>query len=272
MYIQGLNSLPGLGKIKGINDSKDNEVMSIQLGIYGIIEEYTAYYFGCRTALESYSFYEQNYAKKNPELWSNFIGEVESDELAFFEFQLFTAWYLDNAKQKHPDQYKKIYANKNLRIVFTIIYQNYQNLIVEVEKVKKTVAPKDEEDVHGFNFIKELDFSGSDEDLIRFIKLLGLKDVEIFTEIKNNSGNKKVLILKKDELKMFKDEYNGLKTSINKLSKDLDISKNDLGLTFTPIDESILYLKKEMSEELYKELQKFILPNLNLGNYKNFLE
>ena len=27
------------GKIKGINDSKNNEVMSIQLGIYGILED-----------------------------------------------------------------------------------------------------------------------------------------------------------------------------------------------------------------------------------------
>lgn len=121
LYIGGKSELPGLGKVKGVNDSKQNEAMSVQLGVYGILEEFSAYYFGAEAAFEHYDFYLTTYGKDKEDIWETYTQELEGELVAFYEFQLFMGWYLNFAKEKHPKMYTEIHNNKAFKVVYSLI-------------------------------------------------------------------------------------------------------------------------------------------------------
>ena len=106
-------------------------VSSNTSGIYGLLDEFSAYENGTRadvlaakTALE----------KGDTALAKNFLSQAEGTYFAYYEFNLFMAWYLHYAKTNQPEIYKSTMANTNLRLAYTLIDQQFAATIDELKE------------------------------------------------------------------------------------------------------------------------------------------
>jgi len=105
----------------------DDYLAANGLGVYGLLDEFAAYYHGTRTAVELFDYcmtFEQT-----PDLWFNYISSVSGDYFAYAEFRFYILKYLMYAKQNYPDIYKNIMANKEFKQVFNTIDLNYGQII-----------------------------------------------------------------------------------------------------------------------------------------------
>ncbi len=103
-------------------------------GIYGLMDEFSAYRNGTRVSIEATkTAIKINDKEKIKFFESEAIGEY----FAYYEFRLFIAWYLEYAQKNKVDIYKKIMDNTNLRIAFTLLDDGYKNDLTELEKIVK---------------------------------------------------------------------------------------------------------------------------------------
>ena len=66
-----------------------------------------------------------------------FQDEAIGEYFAYYEFRLFIAWYLEYAEKNKPDIYKKIMANTNLRIAYTLLDDGFRNDIKDLQILVK---------------------------------------------------------------------------------------------------------------------------------------
>lgn len=128
---------------------------SVKDGIYGLLNEFTAYYQGVHAALEIYPHVKAAYGIEDYEPIVSFLQHQSSEIYAYHEFRLFMAWYIYFAEKKHPDVYKSCIENQNLKIAITLVDQLYlktiedyksirQNLVDEINAAGKVKASIDE--------------------------------------------------------------------------------------------------------------------------------
>lgn len=103
-------------------------------GIYGLMDEFSAYKNGTRASVEAANTAIKLNDKEKIEI---FEQKAVSEYFAYYEFRLFIAWYLEYAAKNKPDIYKKIMANTNLRVAYTLLDDGFLNDIKELEKVVK---------------------------------------------------------------------------------------------------------------------------------------
>jgi hypothetical protein len=105
-----------------------NSVVSANVsGIYGMLDEYSAYLNGVRSCLLGA---RTAAAKKDTALAIRFLSQASGTYEANYEFRLFIAWYLHYANLKHPDIYKALMANNNLRVAFTLIDHEFKKTVL----------------------------------------------------------------------------------------------------------------------------------------------
>jgi hypothetical protein len=103
-------------------------------GIYGLMNEFSAYRNGTRSGIEGANTAIKLNDKEKIEIFQRqAIGEY----FAYYEFRLFIAWYLEYAEKNKPEIYKKIMANTNFRIAYTLLDDGYRNDIKELEILVK---------------------------------------------------------------------------------------------------------------------------------------
>jgi len=103
-------------------------------GIYGLMDEFSAYKNGTRVSIEAANTAIKLNDKEKIEIFEQkAIGEY----FAYYEFRLFIAWYLEYAQKNKPDIYKKIMANTNLRVAYTLLDDGFLNDIKDLEKLVK---------------------------------------------------------------------------------------------------------------------------------------
>ncbi len=103
-------------------------------GIYGLMDEFSAYRNGTRVSIEATNTaIKLNDKEKIKFFESQAIGEY----FAYYEFRLFIAWYLEYGQKNKPDIYKKIMDNTNLRVAFTLLDDGFSNDLKELEKIVK---------------------------------------------------------------------------------------------------------------------------------------
>lgn len=99
-------------------------------GIYNLLNEYVAYYHGCLAELEL--------KRKGITITTSSIKRDVPN--AYYDFRLFISWYLQYAELKHPEIYKQILENKNLRVAFSLIDKRFTQLVDEVQASKKLMS------------------------------------------------------------------------------------------------------------------------------------
>jgi hypothetical protein len=105
------------------------EISSISDGIFGLMDEFDAYYQGTRAEVELYGYYKTFSSYTAPYDWASYILNCYSTIYAYYEFRLFIAWYLKYAKKEYPEIFKSLIENKNLKVVYTLIDKAYKQTI-----------------------------------------------------------------------------------------------------------------------------------------------
>ena len=112
--------------------SKGSHSSSNAYGIYGLLDEFSAYYHGSN-ALSKAAQNKVSLSYKNREL---LLGEFSKHYTAYYEFNLFIAWYLHYAKLYRKDVYTSLMENDNLRIAYTLIDKQFEKCISDYFKIK----------------------------------------------------------------------------------------------------------------------------------------
>ena len=136
---------------------KSNYLGSQLNGIYGLMNEYSAYYQGTLASFHLYGYYLNEVALgyEDAESWLNYISNVAGNITAYYEFKLFISWYLQYARLHHPDVYQDCMENSNLRIAYTLIERQYKQLIFQYYNMRQRLIKKLEAGGHSISFVDE---------------------------------------------------------------------------------------------------------------------
>lgn len=108
-------------------------------GIYGLLNEYNAYYHGTKTAVDLAVFY-MNEAPQTTENWFKFFAGVNGTYYAYLEFRLYILNYLRYARDKYPQTYDQILKNREFVRAFLRIDRNHAELMESYFRLKKEIA------------------------------------------------------------------------------------------------------------------------------------
>ncbi|MFA6126196.1 MAG: hypothetical protein WC699_02730 [Bacteroidales bacterium] len=113
-------------------------------GVYGMLDEFCAYYQGTKASFELYDFYYKYRCNgyKNALEWANYVQHIASSAVAYYEFRMFISWYLDYAKQHDPKVYNSCMRNTHLRIAYTLIDNLYGPLVRDFNTMLEDLAVK----------------------------------------------------------------------------------------------------------------------------------
>ena len=109
----------------------NSEVSANSWGIYGMMDEFSAYYNGTRS---NWIGYQTAKAKGDKVSLKIFEEGCLSTYFAWYEFRTFTGWYLLYAKQKYPEIYKETMGNPEIVKVFTELDREFGDLVTKIEK------------------------------------------------------------------------------------------------------------------------------------------
>jgi len=133
-------------------------------GIYGLMEEWNAYYLGNRTSVDLYSYYLEK-AKKNPKEMLKYVHQVGGSYFAYYEFKYFILKYLEHCRYRHKEQYQALMQNMALRKAFTQIDAAFSNLIAEfmnnIKRIKTDLIPYTDQEIRLWPGSISIDLSGA---------------------------------------------------------------------------------------------------------------
>ena len=116
-----------------------SSVSANEWGIYGLLDEFSAYYNGTKASWDGYQQAKRMGLKAEEHTFRN---ETLGTYFAWYEFRTFIGWYIQFAKMKHPDTYEDMMKNKELKKVFREIDSRFKTLIDEV--INEGVGSKEE--------------------------------------------------------------------------------------------------------------------------------
>ncbi len=113
-----------VGKGSGLSSNQD--------GIYGLLNEFCAYYWGMR-AMESIFPYLRKHAGRIED-WKAFVTDYCNYRNAYAEFYFYILEYFRYAKRYRPAIYKKLMKDKALLTTFRTMQKRYERLICRYER------------------------------------------------------------------------------------------------------------------------------------------
>jgi hypothetical protein len=263
LYVSGKTVFNSMG-LKIDTGTKEGEVMSCSMGIFGMVEELDAYYYGALCAYEQLPYFQDAYGKENAEGLEAYTEELAGETVAFYEFRLFIGWYLLYAKIHKPEVYKKTYENNALRVAFTLLYNKYKDLVQKanerIESLKSFTGP---------NPLATVKFDGSEQDMIEFLEYSGWPAEYLYrTETKTVNGTTKkikVLILDEEELAEAKQEY------MEVIKEFKEATNGDfMALFFGNYSAQNEYLERLYNAEAAAEINNFMIPGVTVKNWQQY--
>lgn len=115
-----------------------SEIGSQVDGIYGLLNEWYAYYHGTRTDIDLFDYYAAG-AKNQPNRWLDFFAAVNGTYYAHLEFKFYSLKYLLYAQEHHPDIYREILANTNFIDAFNAVDASFAALNQKYFQMKEHI-------------------------------------------------------------------------------------------------------------------------------------
>ena len=194
LYVGGRSVL--MGQQVDANNGKSGEVMSVSMGIYGLVEEFDAYFHDLLSQFELYSYIKSQEGQEDAIGMTKYMETLGLAAVPYYEFRFFISAYLLHAKQKHPDIYKDMMANAELRAAFKALEANYRGLIADLDELRASL-----EGTLEVNPFEIMDFSGTQDDFFSFCTLSGLEAKEVYREeitlLKGKEVRRKVSVMDK---------------------------------------------------------------------------
>ncbi|MCU0355409.1 MAG: hypothetical protein MUD08_16975 [Cytophagales bacterium] len=120
------------------NPKEKITLASNELGIYGLMDEWVAYYHGTLTDVNMHCWYREN-TPGNAEDWYDYFQNVCSAINAHQEFKFFCLSYLIYAQKNHPAEYRAMMQNHGLVQTFVQINEMFGQLLGNYEIIKEQV-------------------------------------------------------------------------------------------------------------------------------------
>jgi hypothetical protein len=127
----------------------DSSIVSANVsGIYGLMDEFSAYHNGVRSCvLAAQSAMQKGDTAKA----AQFISQASGTYFAYYEFNLFMAWYLKAAKNDHAGIYNEMMANTNLRVAYTLLDAGFAETIDNLRRTSAIIEKKNGNDPLAYN-------------------------------------------------------------------------------------------------------------------------
>lgn len=107
-------------------------------GVYGLLNEYSAYYHGNKAALDLYPYY-RDVMPPGPAKWHDYFSGINRSFSANVEFRFFILKYLQYAKEHHPLIYSGIMENREFVLAYHAVSKQHEDLSDEYFRIKKEV-------------------------------------------------------------------------------------------------------------------------------------
>jgi hypothetical protein len=104
---------------------KNANTSSNSLGIFGMLDEFSAYYHGINASLDAA---KSKYALSN-KIRYNLLESIYRYYSSYYEFNLFIAWYLKYSKLNKKDVYESMMMNTELRVAYTLIDSKFNKCL-----------------------------------------------------------------------------------------------------------------------------------------------
>lgn len=98
-----------------------------QDGVYGLLNEFSAYSWGMHTELNLTDYYKTG--PQNIDTWQGWINSCENNFTAFCEFRFWMLGYLDYAYNNHRDVWNGIMGNQNFINAYCLTERRFENQI-----------------------------------------------------------------------------------------------------------------------------------------------
>lgn len=119
-------------RFKEYIDNADDDLATQKDGLFGLLDEWLAYYQGIRVELallnQSYSHVDQ-IPEAQRQIWLDYASMMSDDYLAYSEFKLYILAYLYKAQSDYPKLYQSLVQDRPLKVVLAKINREYQELI-----------------------------------------------------------------------------------------------------------------------------------------------
>lgn len=103
--------------------SPQSKLSSNVNGIVGLMDEYSAYRNGTKASVDAAI---KAKAQGNEKRTIDFLEEALSTYYAFYEFNLFVAWYLEYGAVRRSHLHHELLKNTNFRIAYTLLEQGFK--------------------------------------------------------------------------------------------------------------------------------------------------
>jgi hypothetical protein len=108
---------------------------SQQDGIYGLLDEWNAYYHGTRTSADLYDYYRER--RDDAEGWREFFADYYSTYYAYLEFKSYILVYMMYAKRNYPQYFRGFMNNADLLHALKRTDERWSTLINHFKVLKK---------------------------------------------------------------------------------------------------------------------------------------
>ncbi len=105
-------------------------------GVYGLLNEWTAYYNGSRMNVDLFDYYLERSKDEGIQVMLDYISNLSSTVMAHYEFRFYTLFYLKTVKTTHPDVYRGIMQNQKFLELFLEVDKRFNELIQRHEQNK----------------------------------------------------------------------------------------------------------------------------------------
>ncbi len=107
-------------------------------GVYGLFDEYTAFYYGTKTALNLVDYYK-NDLPQIANTWRWYFKTVNWHYWSYYDFKYYIYRYVLHARKYYPGIYKKIMSNKEFIKAFRAMTRKWEKLIADYNATKKRI-------------------------------------------------------------------------------------------------------------------------------------
>ncbi len=156
-------------------------------GIYGFLNEFSAYYHGNKADMDLLAYYETLCPYSDARCWTEkYLSHFQSTLYAYYEFRLFIAWYLIYAEQHNQKVFTDFIKNQSLRVVYTLLDDLFEKQVREYFYQRDGIVKKLNAAGHHIELSEEFIYivegnsksgSGLPDDDIKYLKsLYGTKE------------------------------------------------------------------------------------------------
>lgn len=119
-------------------NSRNTILGTQQSGIYGLMEEWSAYMNGFKTTLRNFPEYKKE-AESNPAYFLNFVSDAASIRISYYEFKFYILEYLRYASRKEKKIYQEILKNEDFKKAYRSIDAGFSALLTEHERLFESI-------------------------------------------------------------------------------------------------------------------------------------